>query len=247
MILPELDLSNDALFLDLDGTLIDIAPSPDDVVAPQQLVSSLGALERRLDGALAVVSGRPIATIDALLAPLRLPAAGVHGAEVRFESGQANVSRAAPPIPNGVRWLLAPLAGLPGVVIEDKTIAIAVHFRQAPAAAEHVRKVVDAAVSAHSADQLTVVPGKCVFEIKHTRFSKGTAVAELMARPPWAGRRPVFIGDDVTDEAAFAVLPKWSGVGIAVGQARPGAVVGFASAAEVREWLADLAQEECTT
>src|SRR5690606_14493485 len=104
MTLPELDFENDALFLDFDGTLIDIAPSPDDVVAPQQLVSSLGILARRLDNAIAVVSGRPIATIDALLAPLRLPAAGVHGAEIRFEAGQANVSRPAPPIPNDVRW-----------------------------------------------------------------------------------------------------------------------------------------------
>src|SRR5690606_14636439 len=151
------------------------------------------------------------------------------------------------PIPNGVRWLLAPLAALPGVIVEDKTIAIAVHFRQAPAAADRVREVVEAAVSAHRGDELTIVPGKCVLEIKHAKFSKGTALAEFMARAPWAGRRPVFIGDDVTDEAAFAVLPKWKGVGIAVGQPRPGAVVGFATASEVREWLAGLAREECTT
>ena len=247
MTLPELDFEKDALFLDLDGTLVDIAPSPDEVVAPQQLVTSLGALERRLNGALAVVSGRPIAAIDALLAPLRLPAAGVHGAEIRFEAGQKNISRAAPPIPDGVRWLLAPLADIPGVVIEDKSVAIAVHFRQKPAAAARVREVVEAAVSAHGADQLTIIPGKCVFEIKHARFSKGTAVAEFMARAPWAGRRPVFVGDDVTDEAAFAVLPKWCGLGIAVGEDRPGAVVGFATAAEVRSWLASLAQEECRT
>lgn len=247
MTLPDLDFEKDALFLDLDGTLIDIAPHPDDVVAPPDLIRSLGALERRLGGALSVISGRPIAAIDALLAPLRLPASGVHGAEIRFDGGQANIARAAPPIPNGVRWLLAPLAEVPGVLIEDKTIAIAVHFRQAPAAAERVREVVEAAVSAHRADQLTIVPGKCVLEIKHARFSKGTAVEEFMARPPWAGRRPVFIGDDVTDEAAFAVLPKWNGVGIAVGQPRPGAVAGFATASEVRNWLAGLAREECTT
>lgn len=246
MTLPKLDFDKDALFLDLDGTLIDIAPSPEEVVAPQQLVSSLGVLARRLDGALAVVSGRPIATIDALLAPLRLPAAGVHGAEVRLEAGQANVSRPAPPIPNDVRWLLAPLAEIPGVLVEDKTIAIAVHFRQAPSAADRVREIVEAAVSAHGGD-LAIVPGKCVFEIKHAQFSKGTAVAEFMARAPWAGRRPLFVGDDVTDEAAFAVLPRWNGVGIAVGIARPGAIVGFATAAEVRGWLAGLAREECTT
>lgn len=247
MTLPVLDFEKDALFLDLDGTLIDIAPSPEEVVAPQQLVSSLGVLARRLDGALAVVSGRPITTIDALFAPLRLPAAGVHGAEVRFEAGQANVSRPAPPIPNDVRWMLAPLAEIKGVLVEDKTIAIAIHFRQAPSAADRVREIVEAAVLAHGGDQLAIVPGKCVFEIKHAQFSKGTAVAEFMERKPWAGRRPIFVGDDVTDEAAFAVLPRWNGVGIAVGRARPGAIVGFATAAEVRGWLAGLAREECTT
>src|SRR5690606_32811677 len=158
MTLPELDFANDALFLDLDGTLIDIAPSPDDVFAPQQLVNSLEILARRLDNAIAVVSGRPIATIDALIAPLRLPAAGVHGAEVRFETGQANISRPAPPIPNGVRWLLAPLAEIPGVLVEDKTIAIAVHFRQAPSAADRVQEIVEAAVAAHDGAQLGIVP-----------------------------------------------------------------------------------------
>ena len=244
---PELNFENDALFLDLDGTMIDIAPHPDDVFAPRQLISSLGALSRQLGGALAVVSGRPIVTIDALLAPVRLPAAGVHGAEVRFEAGQQRIERAAPPIPNGVRWLLAPLAGIRGVLIEDKTIAIAVHFRQSPDSAELIRQTVYGAVKAHEADQLTVVPGKFVFEIKHARFSKGTALEEFMARPPFAGRRPVFIGDDVTDEAAFAVLPKYNGLGLAVGQDRPGAVACFATAAEVRNWLASLVCQECTT
>ncbi len=99
----------------------------------------------------------------------------------------------------------------------------------------------------HAADELAIVPGKYVYEIKHARFSKGTAVAEFMSRPPWAGRRPVFIGDDVTDEAAFAVLPRWNGEGLAVGQDRPGARARFANAAEVRQWLASLVGQECTS
>ncbi len=242
----QLNFEMDALFLDLDGTMIDIAPRPDDVFAPSALIRTLDALGRQLGGALAVVSGRPIAAIDALLAPVRLPAAGVHGAEIRFR-GDANVHRLASPIPSGVRWLLAPLVAVPGVVIEDKTVAIAVHFRQAPAAAERVAETVAAAVAAHKADRLTVVPGKCVYEIKHARFSKGTALAEFMAQPPWAARRPVFIGDDVTDEAAFAELPRWNGLGLAVGQDRPGAVACFRTAAEVRNWLAELVRQECPT
>src|SRR5690606_11703790 len=112
----------------------------------RQLIRSLAALSKQLDGALAVVSGRPIATIDALLAPVLLPAAGVHGAEIRFERGTTGVHRAAPPIPSGVRWLLAPLADIPGGVIEDKSVAIAVHFRQAPQAEGRVSDVVSAAV-----------------------------------------------------------------------------------------------------
>jgi len=241
----EFDSEKDALFLDLDGTMIDIAPRPEDVVAPNQLIRTLAALNRQLGGALAVVSGRPIAAIDALLAPVRLPAAGVHGAEIRFDANVAGVHRAAPPIPNGVRWLLAPLSAIPGVVIEDKSVAIAIHFRQARQAASQVSDVAAAAVSAHKSDQLTIVPGKCVYEIKSARFSKGTALVEFMARKPWGRRRPVFIGDDVTDEAAFAELPKWGGVGLAVGQERPGASVYFSTAAEVRGWLAGLVRQEC--
>jgi len=247
MTFPVIDPEKDALFLDLDGTMIDIAPHPDDVVAPRRLIECLARLNEQLSGAVAIISGRPIAAIDALLAPLLLPAAGVHGAEIRFEQGQKSVHRVAPAIPSGVRWLLAPLANVPGVVIEDKTVAIAVHFRQAPAAAERVREIVELAVGAHETDELTIVPGKCVYEIKHARFSKGTAVAEFMERPPWTGRRPVFVGDDVTDEAAFAVLPKWHGKGLAVGEDRPGARARFKSAAEVRHWLASLVGQECTT
>ncbi len=237
----------DALFLDLDGTMIDIAPSPDDVFAPKELIRCLAVLNRQLGGALAVVSGRPIGAVDALLAPVRLPAAGVHGAEIRFEADAARVHRAAPAIPNGVRWLLAPLASIPGVLIEDKTVAIAVHFRKAAAAAERVAESVRAAVQAHKSDELTIVAGKCVYEIKHARYSKGTAVAEFMARAPWRTRRPVFIGDDVTDESAFAELPKWGGIGLSVGQERPGAVKRFESAADVRAWLQGLARQEATT
>ncbi|MGB3719007.1 MAG: trehalose-phosphatase [Hyphomicrobiaceae bacterium] len=247
MSFPEINPETDALFLDLDGTMIDIAPHPDDVVAPRQLICSLARLSDEFSGAIAIISGRPIAALDALLEPLLLPAAGVHGAEIRFEQGQRAVERAAPSIPNGVRWLLAPLSEIPGVVIEDKTTAIAVHFRQAPEAEERVREVVEKAVKAHEADELAIVPGKYVYEIKHARFSKGTAVAEFMSRPPWAGRRPVFIGDDVTDEAAFAVLPRWNGEGLAVGQDRPGARARFANAAEVRQWLASLVGQECTS
>ncbi len=240
------DPDTDALFLDLDGTLIDIALRPDDVYAPDSLIFALEALYRRMGGALAIVSGRSIAAVDTLLSPLRLPAAGVHGAEIRIDP-RGHIRHGAPLLPTAVRWLLAPLLNIHGVLIEDKGVAIAVHYRQAPESAEVIRDVVMAAVRANSAEGLTVIPGKFVFEIKHANLSKGTAVAEFMAHAPWARRRPVFIGDDVTDEAGFAVLPRWSGLGLSVGQQRPGAVIGFQTADEVRTWLTQLVQQECTT
>jgi trehalose 6-phosphate phosphatase len=237
----------DALFLDLDGTMVDIAPRPDEVRAPRCLIHSLEMLFERLGGALAVISGRPIAAIDAVLAPLRLPAAGIHGAEIRFDAREERPQCMAPPITAAVRWMLAPLASIPGVLVEDKTVAIAVHYRQNPEAVERVREVVMAAAGAGRAEGVTVISGKCAFEIKPAGISKGTAIAEFMSRPPWTGHRPVFVGDDVTDEAAFAELPRWGGLGLAVGESRPGAIVRFATAADVRAWLASLVEQECTT
>ncbi len=241
------DCAQDALFLDLDGTLIDIALRPDDVRAPKELIATIGTLYRRLGGALAVVSGRPIRAIDTLLAPLVLPAAGVHGAEIRLQASDSITLHPTPIISPAVRWLLAPLNDIPGVLIEDKGVAIAVHYRQAPDAVERVRDVVMKALNAGSDEGLTLIPGKCVYEIKHGGYTKGTAVAEFMELPPWKGRRPVFIGDDVTDEQAFAILPRWDGLGLAVGQERIGAIMAFPSAADVRTWLAGLVQQEYTT
>jgi trehalose 6-phosphate phosphatase len=241
------DLAKDALFLDLDGTLIDIAPRPDDVHAPKELIAVLGMLYQRLGGALAVVSGRPIATIDALLAPLRLPASGVHGSEIRRDASDSITLHPARIISPAVRWLLAPLYSIPGVLIEDKGIAIAVHYRQALDAAELIRETVVNAVRADEDKNLTLIPGKCVYEIKQAGYSKGTALAEFMAVSPWNGRRPVFVGDDITDEQAFAVLPRWDGLGLAVGEERIGAVKVFLSAAEVRNWLSRLVHQEYTT
>lgn len=241
------DLAKDALFLDLDGTLIDIAPRPDDVYASKELIAGLGVLYERLGGALAVVSGRSISAIDALLAPLKLPASGVHGAEVRRDANGSIALHPARIISSAVRWLLAPLSSIPGVLIEDKGVAIAVHYRQAPDAAELIRETVLKAMQADEDNDLTLIPGKCVFEIKQAGYSKGTALIEFMAVSPWNGRRPVFVGDDVTDEQAFAVLPRWNGLGLAVGQERAGALKAFNSAAEVRRWISGLVQQEYTT
>jgi trehalose 6-phosphate phosphatase len=247
MTVIDFNFAKDALFLDLDGTLIDIAPRPEEVQAPESLIASLQAIFINLGGALAVISGRSIKAVDAVLYPLRLPAAGIHGAEISFDRDVGITHRGALVLPDALRWLLAPLTSVRGVLIEDKGPAIAVHYRQAPEAQSYVYEVVTAAVRANTEVALTIIPGKFVYEIKPRSFSKGTAVAEFMQRLPWAGRRPVFIGDDVTDESAFAELPRWNGLGLAVGGARPGAMARFINAAEVRGWLGELVQQEYTS
>ena len=247
MTVIDFDFAKDALFLDLDGTLIDIAPRPEQVQAPPSLIASLGAILTQRDGALAVISGRSISSVDAVLHPLRLPAAGIHGAEISFDRRAGVTHRGALVLPDAVRWLLAPLTSVHGVLVEDKGPAIAIHYRQAPQAQDYVYEVVTAAVRANTESALSIIPGKFVYEIKPRSFSKGTALAEFMQQPPWAGRRPIFIGDDVTDEAAFAELPRWNGLGLSVGGERPGAIARFINAADVRGWLSELVQQEFTS
>jgi len=231
-----------SLFLDVDGTLLDIAPAPDLVVVPTDLVPTLSRLSGLLGGALALVSGRPIAQLDRLFAPLRLPAAGEHGAEIRLAADQAVI--AGPPL-SALERLVARLteatASIPGVRIERKRAGVVVHYRQAPEQAALLRGLVDAAVADHLAD-VQVLPGKMVLEVKERMYSKGQAVIALMQRSPFAGRRPLFLGDDASDRDGFAAARRFGGCGAAVGPDHAEAADWvFASPAAVRAWLARLA------
>ncbi len=235
-----LDLATIALLLDVDGTIIDIGPSPFEVHVPVELCRSLERLLVRTNGALALVSGRPIRDLDKLISPLTLPAIGGHGAEMRL--GGRDIVTSVEALPKAMRQQLA-LAAPPGsgVVIEDKGYSFALHFRQSPQQEARLRALIARARAEFSGEAVEVLLGKAMFEVKRPGISKGEAVRKLMALPPFAGRTPVFIGDDVTDESVFAALPRLNGKGYSVGHLFDGLAGVFATPGEVREALGRLA------
>jgi trehalose 6-phosphate phosphatase len=239
---PKLD-NTVCLFLDVDGTLIDIAEVPDAVTVPAGLRETLARVQAGLDGALAFVSGRPIATLDRLFAPLILPAAGEHGAELRRSPAAAveEPPRSARLLELDLQ-LAAVAAQHPGVIIEMKRAAIAVHYRRAPACGPALRAAIEEILDERFAD-LHLLSGKMVFEIKQRHVNKGTAVLALMERPPFAGRRPIFVGDDTTDADGFRAARALGGLGIPVGHAPDAeASFSFPTPAAVRAWLAEAAE-----
>jgi trehalose 6-phosphate phosphatase len=218
-------ISSCAYFLDADGTLLDIMPRPEDVVTDETLRTLLAALALAARGALALVSGRAIEDVDRIFAPLFLPAAGLHGAEIRFPDASRSIS------PNdGAMDCVRPpvahfIAAHPGLRLEDKGAALAVHFRQTPELADDVLEFLKSLAKKNG---LAVQEGKMVAELKQARYDKGKAIAALLARPPFLGRKPVFIGDDLTDESGFSFVNAHGGVSVRVGPA------GIASNAQYR-------------
>jgi trehalose 6-phosphate phosphatase len=237
------DVAHLALFLDVDGTLLDIAATPDGVTTPSELVNALAQVERRLAGAIALVSGRPIEELDRLFAPLRLRASGVHGAEMRFDPLEA--PRPAPNIrelPESlVGALVEALAPLPGVFVEPKRYSAAVHFRHAPSLGPQVRETLQRLIEREASGHFEIIDAHCAFELKARGFDKGKAIEMFLNAAPFAGRTPVFIGDDATDESGFAVVAARGGRAYSVGRWRPGASGVFDEPRAVRAWLAALA------
>ncbi len=229
-----------ALLLDVDGTLIDLGPTPHEVHVSDELCRSLARLTELTGGALALVSGRPIVDLDRLFAPLTLAVVGGHGAEMRLTDGE-HVSTVAA-LPPALRRRLVDVA-VPGsgIIVEDKGYSVALHFRQAPHQEEKLRAHIADARTAFPGEALEVLPGKAMFEIKRPGIDKGAAVRVLMTHAPFAGRRPVFIGDDVTDEAVFAVLPALGGIGFSVHRHFAGLAGIFDSPDDVRAALRVLA------
>lgn len=239
------DLGSIALLLDVDGTLLDTAITPSGVVVSSALRLSLEALHAKCGGALALVSGRLIHDLDNLFAPLRLPAIGGHGAEMRLSGQLPTQARHADAISEGFRSLMSTAAAIdPRVIVEDKGTSLAIHYRLAPEVEQPLRTKIDAIVSHIAIQDLEVMHGKAVIEIKSNRFSKGVAVRELMKCQPFLHRRPVFIGDDTTDLSVFKILPALGGTGYSVERFMPGANGTFASPHEVRSWLASLCGSE---
>jgi len=238
-------LSETAILLDIDGTLLDLMPTPREVWVPPGLSKTLNRLLQRSNGALALVSGRSINDIDLIFAPDVFPAVGGHGAEMRLELDSESVAAHAPPMDKELKRRLAAIAKLsPGILLEDKGYSLALHYRLAP----HAEKAIYAAVSLIRADlpnaPIEVLPGKCVCEIKHSGFTKASGVRELMTREPFKGRRPFFIGDDVTDETVFAIMPDFDGLAFSVGRRARGVAGHFDAPSDVREFLTHLLDDE---
>lgn len=234
-----------AIFVDFDGTLVDIVERPDLVKIPEHLLETLQVAHDRLTGALALITGRSIADLDQLLEPLRLPTAGIHGLEYRENSG---IMYADPPvaIPDHVRNRLLALAATdPGLILEDKGISLAMHYRQSPHLKMRVRDEFKAILSELGTD-FVQQDGKMVVELRPGSATKGTAVRQFMAKPPFAGRRPVFIGDDVTDEDAFDVINEMQGYSVRVGATDESSAARFSlpDVAAVQSWLNSVERQQ---
>ena len=241
-VLPALDWSRDALLLDVDGTIIDIAPTPEAVVVPESLKLSLSRVRERLGGALALISGRTLAAIDELFVPLKFTAAGAHAAELRLDP-DGEVKRCGVPLTPVEKAAFAAVTKLdPRLRIEDKVYTLAVHYRNALEFEDQVIALMREQVTKLRED-LRILCGKAVVEVKTRGFNKGTGLRQIMEHPPFRGRRPIFFGDDVTDEDALAVVPEFSGLGISVGRLLPGAGFQVSSPQAVRLWLARLSAE----
>jgi trehalose 6-phosphate phosphatase len=240
---PVPDLRRSAILLDIDGSILDIAPSPRQVSVPAELRRTLVRLGELTGGAVALVSGRAINDIDLLFAPLRLAAIGVHGAEMRT-GGDAQVQTRARPLSRALKRKLAAIAeSEPGILIEDKGYSLAVHYRMAPEKGPALLATIGRICADVPKEKAEILPGKMVVEIKPAAINKGDAVNELMRQAPFAGRQPIFIGDDTTDLPVFSTMPKFGGQAYSVGGIAAEVDGHFDRPSSVRAWLARIAAE----
>ena len=229
-----------ALFLDFDGTLVDLAATPDEAVPPPGLVDLLQDLAQNLDGALAIVTGRPLRDIDRMLAPALFRAAGVHGAEVRDAAGGEVRAAAAPLKTSFIDSVRNLEAFVPGVLVEPKGAGLAVHYRLAEDKGPEIEQRLRALMQKAGAE-LDLRPGKMLIEVLPNHVSKGAALSAFMQRPPFLGRTPIAIGDDRGDLAAFEAAELMGGLGLRVaGEFFSPGHAQFSGTAEVRRWLEHL-------
>jgi trehalose 6-phosphate phosphatase len=232
------DLRECAILLDIDGTILDLAPTPREVWVPPPLRQTLARLQELTGGALALVSGRLLDDIDLIFAPLQLAAIGGHGAELRPLPGAEAQKRAGSLSPE-LKRALATLTELgPGILLEDKGYSLALHYRLAPDLGPVLQAGVARICAQAPLGTIEILPGKSVVEVKPARVSKAAAVGELMKFPPFHNRHPIFIGDDVTDEPVFGVISHLGGLGFSVGRIVPGVHGHFERPEDVRAWLA---------
>lgn len=217
-----------AVFLDFDGTLVDIAQAPDAVLVPPDLPVDLRRVRDFLSGALAIVSGRPLSALDRYLGPAGLTYVGEHGAIHRAPGDRPSLETSM--WPSAWNAMLDRFAAeFPSLVVERKLSGITLHYRLAPEQAETARAFGGELIAAHP--EYAVFPAKMAWEIRHRDIGKATAVKFLMGQPPFAGRVPVFIGDDLADEAAIAAVSRMGGHGLHMAKAFDN------QPARVRAWL----------
>lgn len=234
--LPTLLTERSALFLDFDGTLADLAPRPDAVVVPAELAPLLDRLHDRLNGALALVTGRAREDVEPMLSPWRWPAAFEHGA--LRESAHGAFEQARPlGLAAALQAARAIAAQHDGLLVEEKRTSMALHFRLAPAL--EALCVTTLATVVADDPELQLLRGKAVVEVKSVRVSKGKAIESFMQEAPFAGREPLFAGDDVTDEAGFEVVQRLGGTGIKVGHGPTCARVRCPTPHALRAWLSE--------
>ncbi|HLZ98989.1 MAG TPA: trehalose-phosphatase [Steroidobacteraceae bacterium] len=235
---PSLDW---CLFLDVDGTLIELTETPFETKASVELKTVLKEVEERLGGALALVSGRSVEYLDAMFAPLRLPSAGLHGIERRKATGSMHGATFADTQLDSARTVLRDFVlAHPRTLLEDKGRTVAVHYRMAPQFEVQAREAVTG-VAAALGKNYHVQAGSMMLEIKPRGFNKGGAVRAFMQEPPFSGRRPVYVGDDLTDLDGFRAVDDQGGVSIAVGDRVEGQY-RLDDPAAVREWLKGIAR-----
>jgi len=236
------DQDRPALFLDFDGTMVEIADRPDAVEVSKALPGLIAGVSRRLDGRLAIVSGRTLAVLDELLGPLDVAMAGSHGGEFRV-SAESAVVPLADPLPAEVATTLLGWSGeRPGLIVEPKPYSIAVHYRHNQAVLPDLLELSTVLAAEHG---LALKHGKLVIELTMPGSDKGTAVARFMDQPAFTGATPLFVGDDVTDEDAFVVVERFGGAGILVGPQRETAAHWrLPGVAEVHAWLGALLEED---
>jgi trehalose 6-phosphate phosphatase len=226
-----------ALFLDYDGTLVQLAPTPGEALADEDLRDLLGALQMRLEGALAIITGRPVADIDAFLDPLRLTVAGLHGLVRRSQDGTVTEAQLPPGLLAPVLEALRGFAtGRPGTLVEDKRLSLALHYRQAPEAEAAAIRLAEQLAQA-SDGRLRLQRGKMVVELLPKGSDKGDAIRASLAEPEFARRTPVFVGDDVTDEAGFRSVNALGGITVRVGDGASEARYRLADVGALRRWL----------
>ena len=235
---PPRDLLRGAsLFLDFDGTLVDIAPSPDEVFVTDELGALLERLFDKLEGRVAILTGRSSANVEELIGSARLAIGGHHGLETRMGGKVISAAERPSVLDSVVDQLRTFEREHPGVIVEEKPLGVALHFRAVPAAEDACRAAI---AQAARETGLVVQPGKMVFELRPSGADKGDALQKLAREAPFHRARPVFLGDDLTDEAAFLAARKLGGSGVLIGEARATAAnYRLESVADAIEWLSD--------